>query len=213
MGNIVEGRASRINAVDGDGSHFAGWSDTSFGSRLAALWSDGGGPEWIVPDGQDPYVGEATGISSDGTWVVGGGFQEGVKIFEPWLWSEETGVQPLGQVKGLRGLVLDGQHFARDVSDDGRVVVGQDTLFNLGEQFAFIWLADNGIDMLQNYVRENTDAATAAMICDGERAPIKPPCTDWRFWNTAAVSNDGKVIVGTGSNPDGFLEAYKITLP
>ncbi|UCF66165.1 MAG: hypothetical protein JSV80_10195 [Acidobacteriota bacterium] len=175
---------------------------------------------WYEPDGSPFFVGEATGISSDGSFVVGGNYGDNTDptnpaatLFEPWLWSEATGVVPLGTIKGLRGAAVDGQHFARDVSDDGRTVVGQDTLFQLGEQWAFIWTAQNGIDALQNFVRENTDPATAAMLCDAERSPIMPACTNWDLWNTAAISNDGKTIVGTGRNPDGLWEAFKVTLP
>lgn len=220
LGSIVADRSSRANAISADGSMVVGWSDSSFGNRLGAYWKDGSDPVWFEPDGSPIAAGEATGVSSDGRFVVGGAYNDNSdplnpasKIFEPWLWSEETGVVPLGTVKGLRGALVDGQHYARDVSDDGRVVVGQDTLFQLGEQWAFIWTAENGIDMLQNFVRENTDPDTAALLCDAERSPLLPPCPNWDLWNTAAVSNDGKTIVGTGRNPDGLWEAFKVTIP
>lgn len=215
LGAIVDGRASRANVISADGAVIAGWSDSSFGTRYGAMM-DGDGWQWFEGGPESPnLVGEATGINSDGSVIVGGNYADGsnpLSLFEAWMWTADTGVVSLGTAKGLRGDIVDGQHYSRDVSDDGGVVVGQTTLFNLGEQWATIWLEGTGMDMLQNYVRENTDPASAAVICDAERGPLQP-CTDWDFWNTAAVSNDGKTIVGTGRNPDGMWEAFMIKRP
>ncbi|MFN7967568.1 MAG: hypothetical protein U0V87_17980 [Acidobacteriota bacterium] len=217
LGSIVDDRSSRANVVSADGNVIAGWSDSSFGSRLGARWTDGDPPTWFTPDGGAVAAGEATGINSDGSAIVGGGYGQNsissrAKIFEPWIWTAADGVVPLGTIKGLRGDIVDGQHYATDVSDDGRLVVGVDTLFNLGEQWAFIWIKGVGISAIQDYVRKNTDPATKAKLCSSQRGAAQP-CTKWDLWNAAAVSNDGKIIVGTGRNPDGNWEAYKVTLP
>lgn len=217
LGAIVDGRASRANAISADGNVIVGWSDSEFGSRLGAHFRDGGPWQWITPDGDTIQAGEALGASSDGSVIVGGGYFEnsgfsGAPAYEPWLWSEATGLIHLGTVKGLRGGVIDGQHYANDVSDDGSVVVGFDTLFNLGERWAFIWTRNGGIKMLQDYVRQNTDPATRAKICTAQRGPLQP-CSKWDFGTPTAVSNNGKIIVGTGRNPAGNWEAFKITLP
>jgi hypothetical protein len=158
-------------------------------------------------------------VNSDGSILVGGDYgsvaiatNPGAPLFEPWLWSEATGLIHLGTVKGQRGGLVDGQHYANDVSDDGSVVIGFDTLFNLGERWAFIWTRTGGIRMLQDYVRQYTDAATKAKICTAQRSPYQP-CSKWDFATPSAISNDGKVIVGTGRNPAGNWEAFKITLP
>jgi probable HAF family extracellular repeat protein len=219
MGSIAPDRASRANTISADGNVIAGWSDAPFGTRLGAKYTEGGGWQWITPDGATIQAGEVIGISSDGSILVGGGYQEypsppspGAPMYEPWLWSEATGLIHLGTVKGLRGDIVDGQHYAHDVSDDGSVVVGQDTLFNLGEQWAFIWTRTGGIRMLQDYVRQYSDAATRAKLCTAQRGPFQP-CSKWDLWNTAAISNDGKIIVGTGRNPAGNWEAFKVVLP
>lgn len=218
LGSIAPNRASRANAISADGEVIAGWSDANTGARLAATWSHGGPPAWLVPPPSKISVGEANGISSDGSIVVGGAYNDYTnpkkpgKLFEPWIWTADSGVVPLGTAKGLRGDIVDGQHYARDVSDDGNVVVGQDTLFNLGEQWAFIWVRGQGIKLLQDYLRANTDPLTKAKICTGQRS-IQQPCSGWDFWNVAAVSNDGKIIVGTGANPDKNFQAFKIILP
>jgi uncharacterized membrane protein len=217
-GSIVADASSRANSISADGRVIAGWSDSSFGARLAALWTEGGTPAWLEADTSPRNVGEAIGISSDGTYVVGGGYADYTNptapghLFEPWLWSEDTGVVPLGTAKGLRGEVVDGQHYARDVSDDGATVIGQTTLFNLGQQWAFLWTKSGGMKLMQEWLRENTDTQTAAKICTAKRSVIQV-CRGWDFWNGAAVSNDGKIIVGTGVNPDGLFQAFMIKRP
>lgn len=101
-GAIVADASSRAIAISADGRIIAGWSDSAFGARLAALWTAGGAPEWIEPDTSSIGVGEAIGISSEETFVVGGGYEKFTiptapgRLFEPWLWSEETGVVPPG---------------------------------------------------------------------------------------------------------------------
>lgn len=219
LGSIAANRASRANQISADGGVIAGWSDAPSGARLGAFWDHGAPPVWITPKLVPVAAGEVTGINSDGSILVGGGFSDNSNptnpastAFEPWLWSEATGLIHLGTVKGLRGALIDGQHYSRDVSDDGSVVVGQDTLFQLGEQWAFIWTKKDGIKALQDYVRARTDPATKAKLCPAQRSVLQP-CSQWDLWNTAAITNDGKTIVGTGRNPQGNWEAFKVTLP
>ncbi|GAB4367840.1 MAG: hypothetical protein Kow0062_00520 [Acidobacteriota bacterium] len=213
LGSIVPDRSSRANVISADGAVIAGWSDAPFGTRLGAVWDDQG-LRWFAEPDSGILVGEATGISSDGRFIVGGNYGEDgtFTIFEPWLWSEQTGVIHLGTAKGLRGNIIDGQHFARDVSDDGTVVVGQDTLFQLSEQWAWIWTASEGMAILQDYVRDR-NPALESVLCKGERSTQIEPCSGWDLWNIAGVSNDGKVITGTGRNPDGLWEAFIVKLP
>lgn len=211
MGALVPNRASRANGISADGNVVVGWSDAASGARRGAIWDEGGLRWFTAPHSA---IGEAQGVSSDGSIVVGGDFSDLSKpnsFAEPWIWTEAGGVQSLGIVKAFRGDVVDGQHYARDVSDDGGVVVGQDTLFLLGEQWAWIWTPSEGIKLLQDYVRAIGDSNVQNLVCPGQRG-IATPCYGWDLWNVAAVSNDGSVIVGTGRNPDGNLEAFMIKL-
>lgn len=123
LGSIVVDRASRANAISADGAVIAGWSDTAFGSRPAATWD--GSWSWLVdPDVQ--FVGEAQGLSSDGSIIVGGNWS-GTYYSEGWYWTAETGVVPIGTVRALSGGISDGQAIAGDVSDDGKVIIGTAT--------------------------------------------------------------------------------------
>ncbi|GEM_PF-3088888 len=212
LGALVDGRASRVNAISADGMTRVGWSDTEFGSRLGAIW-DENGLRWFEGPDSANYVGEAHGVNSDGTIVVGGGYSrlgDPNSYFEAWVWREETGVVSLGPARGLRGDVVDGQNLARDLSDDGSVIAGQTTMFLLGQQWAWIWTEANGMEMLQDYLRRLGDDDVRSIVCESDRSSLGPACTGWDFWNVAAVSNDGSVIVGTGRNPDGLWEAFMI---
>lgn len=215
LGSIVADRSSRANAISADGTVIVGWSDSAFGSRSGASWRDGAPPRWFKADGARIFAGEAINVNSDGSVVVGGGFADAARpqsYSEPWRWTAETGVQSLGLVRGLRGGQVDGQHYATDVSDDGSVVVGQVTMFVLGEQSAWIWTSERGTaELLQDYLQRTGDAATRSMVCPGKQSSVVP-CAGWKLWNIAAVSNDGTKLVGTGANPDGFFEAFLVEL-
>jgi hypothetical protein len=214
LGAIVDGRASRANGISADGSTIVGWNDQQTGGRAGAFWAGGNGPRWFKGEGARIFAGEAQGVSSDGAYIAGGNYNDPARpnsYVEPWLWSEATGVVPLGMVKGLRGDVIDGQHYATDVSDDGRVVVGQDTLFITGEQLAWIWTSGHGIELLGDFVRRTGDAAARAAVCPGQLSAVQP-CGGWKLWNVAAVSNDGTMLVGTGVNPQGLFEAFMVKI-
>ncbi len=214
LGAIVADRASRANAVSADGNVIAGWSDSAFGGRAGAYWSNGDPPRWFKGEGARIFVGEAQAVSSDGTFIAGGNYNDPARpnsYVEPWLWSAGTGVVPLGMVKGLRGDVIDGQHYAVDVSDDGNVVVGQDTLFILGEQLAWIWTRGRGIELLGDFIRRTGDEAARKLVCPGQLSPVQP-CSGWKLWNIAAVSDDGRTLVGTGVNTAGLFEAFMVKI-
>lgn len=211
LGSLVANRSSRANTISADGQVIAGWSDSEFGARLGAIWN-ADGLHWFAAPDAPQSVGEAIGANSDGTTIVGGGYSSVDKPLSfslPWIWTKRTGVVPLGAAKGLRGDVVDGQHYAHDVSDDGTVVAGQVTLFTLGEQWAWIWTKSRGTELLQDYLRRVGNAATRAALCPGQRGPLQP-CRGWDLWNVAAISNDGKTIVGTGANPNGIFQAFMV---
>lgn len=194
LGSIVAGRASRANAISADGAVIAGWSDTAFGARPAATWD--GTWSWLVdPDVQ--FVGEVQGLSSDGSILVGGNF-DAVDHSEGWYWTAESGVVPIGTVRALVGGISDGQTIAGDVSDDGEVIIGTTTVFNLGLRIPFIWTPKRGIQQLQDYMVKNG----AKKDLDG-----------WTLFATFKVSDDGNTIIGTAIRPGGFFgEGFRGTL-
>jgi probable HAF family extracellular repeat protein len=81
------------------------------------------------------------------------------------------------------------------VSADGSVVVGQGSTASGDE--AFLWTETNGIvnlrDMLMNEYALDL--------------------TGWTLKNATGISDDGLIIVGYGTNLNGYTEAWVATIP
>jgi hypothetical protein len=82
---------------------------------------------------------------------------------------------------------------AWDVSDDGSVIVGSYPYYEQSSPYsrAFIWTEKKGYYDLKEYL-EMLD-----LNLDG-----------WTLGSANAISNDGKVITGSGRNPDGNIEGW-----
>jgi uncharacterized membrane protein len=107
-----------------------------------------------------------TAISADGECVVGSiTAPTGIR---PFRWTRESGVVDLGS--------LGGNAYARDVSGDGRTVVGF-AMNPSGANVAFRWTPEAGLQSLESL---------------GGRAS-----------SAEAVSQDGQIIVGTSSDSSG----------
>ena len=102
-------------------------------------------------------------------------------------WSADSGLQDLGTIPGLQGDTVP-----TGVSADGRVIVGRS-----GGQ-AFIWTVDWGIWPLQDILQ---------CLGAGDSLP------GWTLISATAISADGRVITGTGIDPDGQAAAWRVTLP
>jgi probable HAF family extracellular repeat protein len=116
--------AGMVGLGDPNFPGFPGPSDI-FSSRATVISGDGrliggqgvGGSFYTESEGWVPFGFGANAISFDGTYMVGtGNFGQGPEAF---LWSEEQGILPLGELPG-------GQVWSEGlgVSDDGRIVVG-----------------------------------------------------------------------------------------
>ena len=183
---LLDGPATRANAVSADGSVIVGWQDQTSGERSAAKWIDRV-PELILTD-DGALNGEAQGISGDGRFIVGGGYALG---HSAWIWRDGEGVSPLGG--GKRGL-RKRTYVALDVSDDGSMVVG----FIHGGRFkerAFVWRDSKGV-LLASFI-----ANQGAIVPEG-----------WTLSVASIISPDGKTIYGWGVNPSGTIEMFKVTL-
>ena len=88
---------------------------------------------------------------------------------------------------------LPGGHFesyAWGVSGDGSIVVGNsaDDIF----LEAFIWDEENGMRNLQSVLTEEYELNLIG----------------WRLYVARDISDDGKTIIGKGTNPNGKTEAW-----
>lgn len=126
---------------------------------------------------------EALAISDDALTVVG------VSHAKPFRWTATAGTLGLGSLPGSSGGAALG------VSADGAVIVG--TLFGgSGSDAAFVWTAAGGIRDLREALE------------DGGL-----DLTGWTLDEAVAVSSNGSVIAGNGTNPSGAPEAWRAVLP
>jgi hypothetical protein len=109
-------------------------------------------------------------------------------------WTATEGVQALDEdVPGNFG-----SSFARAVSRDGSVVVGEYLQFGTPGTRAWIWKAGVGFRDLQNEL-EWTYGLSEAL-------------SGWKLLVATDISGDGKSIVGQGRNPDGREQAFFVDL-
>jgi len=168
--------------VSADGSTIAGWSYGGSGLE-PFLWTSTGG---MVSLGHIPgtWGTDASDISADGSTVVGSyNCPDDPRAYR---WTNTGGFESLGTFLG------ENMSLARGVSGDGSVVVGYGWGASSGME-AFIWDATNGMREL-DVVLTNLG--------------LGPDLAGWILRSAEDISNDGRVIVGGGLNPNGDREAW-----
>jgi len=193
----TNGRSTRANAISNDGRTIVGWSTDVTGLRVATKWVN---LKEERIEGPNPLLGEAHGVNSDGSIIVGDGCDPAaVTTSSPaWMWTKETGVKcyPVEHPDWLPPLrFYPYRPFMQDLTDDGRLVVG---FYSFGlDSEALLWI-DGRVHFLKDYLAANglPDA--------------------FKGWvNTGfltAVSPDGRTLVGYGAGPVGF-QGYMVILP
>ncbi|MET0227073.1 MAG: hypothetical protein ABW187_11565, partial [Dokdonella sp.] len=169
--------SSRANAISTDGSTIVGWNDQDDGSRTGVIWQDGVPLDLADADGNP--VGEALAVNSDGSVVVGSGYNPETGGSEAWRWTAATGVQGIGCVDN----VGCGPAYGLAVSDDGNVVVGASG-FGFS-RLATIWTPDAGMQLVSDYA-----TAHGLTIPNG-----------WTLSSAGGISADGRTIGGWGLGP------------
>lgn len=190
-GNTVVGRSSY-----GFRWTVAGGMETPIGSQGFGVSADGSvvvgdagsyAFRWTESGGQQSITpGTAWRVSSDGNTVVGRA--DLFSHYEAFRWTVE-GLSTLGVLSG-------GINFseAYDTSADGRVVVGMSGA--AGGNEAFIWNEGSGMNSLK------TVLAAAGVDLTG-----------WSLTEAWGISDDGKIITGSGVNPNGKTEAWVAVIP
>ena len=122
---------------------------------------------------------------------------------EAFWWSEAEGTTMLGHLRDS-----DINTIATDVSNDGKIVVGRsvdehtmssiiDDVSNL-DSAAFIWTEERGMMSLQEVLTRDYGL--------GEEL------AGWTLKAARAITPDGRVVVGGGTNPAGEYEAFRAVL-
>src|SRR5664280_1544425 len=148
--------------------------------------------------GSVPYGGppgsEAYGISGDGSTVVGcrvyvsyvgGSYQVTQQAYS---WNASQGMDFLGYLPGTLQMSC-----ALDASGDGSTIVG--------------W-ADSG----SGYKAAIWDAAHGWRDLNQVLASAGVDLVGWDLTSAMAISNDGQIITGSGTDPNGNTEGWVVTL-
>lgn len=162
LGDLPGGTFRRALDVNRDGDVIVGWGQTASGTQ-PVRWTRATGTA-----GLSGTVGSASGVSGDGSVIVGTRQLFGSDpawYFEAYRWTAEGGVQ------GLAGAFGQPYHdsSARDISGDGLVIVGE-AATSAGRE-AFRWTAQIGFQGLGDLPGGMYSSATD-------------------------ISNDGSTIVG-----------------
>ncbi|MFC1737983.1 PEP-CTERM sorting domain-containing protein [Planctomycetota bacterium] len=225
MGDLPGGILSQAYGVSGDGTIAVGYSVLEGGTE-AFRWEN----EQIVGLGyldDEGFKSRAYDISADGSVIVGysispsryeafrwengimtslGHLGEGTQYSQAYAVSSDGSVI-VGESKVEAFLWEDGimtglghlpgllPSTALDVSAYGSVVVG---FCDRNENaLAFIWTEEHGIRNLKDM-----------LITD-----FGLNLTDWTLRRASGITPDGLTIVGMGINPDGYEEAWIVTIP
>ena len=188
MGSTVAGSSSRANDASFDGSVIVGWQDSDIGYRQGAIW-DADGNQTLIFDNNGFEVDEASAVSDDGQWVVGGGYEN-----QAWIWNETSGLLAIPHPNS--GMFFRGASTA--VNQDGSVVVGYYRAWPGPAAFGegFIWTEANGRVALNDYVD--------GLGIDRQGVSLNLPL---------GISPDGTMIVGNGINASNTIVAFMVKLP
>jgi probable HAF family extracellular repeat protein len=173
--------------VSFDGSVIIGWADSPKGAHEAFRWTEAEGMVGLgdLPGGS--YSSHADAVSADGRVITG--TSSGNNIYSDlFVWTAETGMVSLYSPD-----MEDADPYG--ISGDGAVIVG-DVLYRGRDGEAFIWGAERGMRLLRDELLYYYGLDIGA----------------WSLHRANGVSDDGRTIVGYGTNPDGFREGWVVYL-
>lgn len=221
--------------VSGDGSVVVGRSDTgpSTGVGQAFRWTDSGGMQGLgYTQGPNGVNSEATGISRDGTTIVGNS-QDFAGRIQPFVWRQGAGFTVLPQAPGTP----PGESGAYGTNFDGSIVVGYSALLqtpaiwrngqvtDLGAPAGFVHgnalaVNDDGsvvVGDLESLTSQTAGVWTEArgieplasyLTANGVTIPA-----GWTLTDCYAVSGDGLTFAGIANPPTGFGQGFVATVP
>lgn len=178
--------------LTGDGTVMLATRSFLYGTDIARVTDDGSVtfPSTEPQNGVcQPCAAKAEAISSDGSTIVGG-LSLDAFANQPLQAARWFGTQAPLLLGFLDPPAADPTSLALDVSADGSVVVGE------SDGRAFIWTEAHGMrDMKQVLEATGLDLA------------------GWALTSASAVSDDGSVIAGAGTNPAGNPSIWRVVAP
>jgi probable HAF family extracellular repeat protein len=214
------------HGVSADGSVLVGSSKTNFTDQTAFRWTASEGMTSLGALGGTTLAAVANDVSADGKVVVGeSSSNTGQQAF---VWSAPDGMRGLGALSG------DNSSSAIAVSADGATVIGNSYGAN-NRQRAFRWTAAGGMEdlhfgglssgatdltpngsMIVGFADQEAivwDSVHGARTLREMLSQAGVAVGGWTQLDARGVSTDGMVVVGTGTNPAGQVEAWRATLP
>lgn len=186
MGDLEGGFfESGARSVSADGSIVVGQSHSGNGPE-AFRW-DGGEMTGLGSLPGDNFWSVAHAVTADGFVIVGASDSKNGNE-EAFRWEG-------GKMEGLGSLAAGEDFFSQAfaTSGDGSMIVGRT---GSDDGFvAFLWTREDGMQDLKEVLqgKHNLDL------------------TGWTLFTAVGISDDGAVIVGYGLNPDGNIEAWRVT--
>jgi probable HAF family extracellular repeat protein len=162
-----------------------GTTATASGNE-AFRWTQAGGIVGLGDLSGDTFYSEATGVSPDGSVVIGESDSDAAVGYEAFRWT------PNGGMVGLGILPDSTSSWAYDVSTGGSIIVG--TSGGASGTEAFLWDVAHGMRSLRDVLAK--DFGLGASLAG------------WTLEYARGISADGQFIVGSGTNPDGNTEAW-----
>lgn len=181
--------SSQAWAVSADGTIIVGSSSSSNATAAAAegfRWTEATGMIALGDFSNGFFNSIAYGISPDGAVIVGRGYSGAFDdtTHEAFRWTVDSGLVRLGFTP------CDTWTIAHSASQDGSVIVG-DHEQSRGD-CAFIWDAQHGMRNLHEVLTNEY-----GLQLNG-----------WQLSGARAISGNGMVIVGFGTNPNGQTEGW-----
>jgi probable HAF family extracellular repeat protein len=153
----------------------------------AVLWVFGGGSIVLGRLPGDAFA-TASAVSKDGAVVVGSSTDNSQRS-RAFRWTQQTGMVALPDAPGGTSGMASG------VSGDGQLIVGSTT--SAAGEAAAIWDAEHGTRLLETVLSSE----------------FPTDLKGWKLIRATAISDDGRTIVGYGTNPGGQTEGWILQLP
>lgn len=224
-------------AMSADTNVVAGIAYDSMSNRQAFRWTQATGMTGL---GSLPgyTASTATGISADGTTIIGTVSDQNFTILQAMYWTQATGMVGLGSLPTAPG----GHSFANAVSANGSVIVGSAVADGALNTHAFRWTQATGMQDLGTlpggaysyavavsadgsivaggssgtgggnfgYAFRWTQATGMQKLSDLLAAKGISPGPGMVLGATSFMSADGKITVGNLTGPNGYWQGYYI---
>jgi uncharacterized membrane protein len=189
---VLNGKTkSRAIAVSEDGTIITGSSwNNSFELEKTFIWTQASGMTEI--EGFEANIASSfpNALSADGTAIAGSCYEKTTDKESPFRWMKSTGILKLGHLPGKSTTHPGG------ISNNGKIIVGTSFSSMTDPGLAFIWDSINGIRNLKTVLESDYGYNL----------------TGWTLNNAFNITPDGTIVIGSGTNPSGNKEAYRVEL-